>query len=157
MLAAILRSARVSVEEFFRSVQRGGVNARTIQADAARSPTATNRKSRYTDSRSLRWPRYLDEGIERRRADRRTLDVKNMSAGAIAEETKNVRTRTSKRGRGVSEADRKRVAALAKSLRALGLTATVALKAGLMNREAKVAIVAPLSELHALAKSLARS
>jgi hypothetical protein len=87
----------------------------------------------------------------------RTLDVKNMSAGAIAEEAKKVRTRTSKRGRGVSETDRKRVASLAKSLRALGLTATVALKAGLMNREAKVAILAPLSELQALGKSLARS
>ena len=87
----------------------------------------------------------------------RTLDVKNMSAGAIAAETKAVRTRTSKRGRGVSEAGRKRIAALAKSLRALGLTATVALKAGLMNREAKVTIVAPLSELHALGKSLTKS
>ena len=86
----------------------------------------------------------------------RTLDVKTMSAGAIAEETKRVRTRKSKRGRGVSEADRKRVATLAKSLRALGLTATVGLKAGLMNREAKIVIVAPLSELHALGKSLAR-
>lgn len=87
----------------------------------------------------------------------RTLDVKNMSAGAIAEETKKVRTRKTNRGRGVSEADRKRVATLAKTLRALGLTATVVIKAGLMNREANVAIAAPLSELHALGKSLARS
>ncbi len=87
----------------------------------------------------------------------RKIDVTKMSANAIDAETKKARKRTTGRGRNVSAADRKRVAALTKSLRTQGLTATIEIKAGLMNREAKISIVAPLSELHALGKSLARS
>jgi hypothetical protein len=90
----------------------------------------------------------------------RALDVKSMSANAIAREAQKARSARkgkNKRGRGASDEERARVAALVKSLRALGLTATVALKAGLMNRESKVAIVAPLSELRALGKALARA
>ena len=44
MLRAILRSAGVSEEEFFRTVQRSGVYARTAGAEGTDASTRTNRK-----------------------------------------------------------------------------------------------------------------